>query len=283
LRPITRFTKPYLNSIEDGARWLIVGRRDPRSYAFYTQLMAGGFAPNAHIDVLLEQRIIYVCVPKNASSRIKMTLGALLGRTLRSELEAHKRKLSGLKSPKRAGLTVFHRLATDPRALRFAFVRNPYARLVSCWFSKFRVPLILAKASVNSYLAWRQQNDPSLPEGATSTLSFDEFVNFATMTAQDRVDAHWHLQAGLLDMPGIELNLIGKVESFEQDFMRVLDHVQANDALRADVIKPANVSDHVDWRSYYTNELANRVYNAYELDFDRFQYSRKLASKFDIA
>lgn len=60
------------------------------------------------------------------------------------------------------------------------------------------------------------------------------------MTAQDRVDAHWHLQAGLLDMPGIELNLIGKVESFEQDFMHVLDHVQANDALRADVIKPAN-------------------------------------------
>ena len=97
-----------------------------------------------------------------------------------------------------------------------------------------------------------KMDNPDLPEGPTNTLSFDEFVNFATMTAQDRVDAHWHLQAGLLDMPGIELNLIGKVESFEQDFRRVLDHVQANDALRADVTKPANASDHVDWRSYYT-------------------------------
>ena len=282
MRPLTRLTKPYLNSIEDEARRLIVGCRDPQSYEFYTQLVANGFAPNTFIDVLPEQRIIYVCVPKNASSRIKMTLSALLGRTLRSDWEAHKRKLSGLKSPKRVGLTVFHRLATDPRALRFAFVRNPYARLVSCWLNKFReVPLIPAKPSVDSYLAWRQQNDPSLPEGPTNTLSFDEFINFATMTAQDRVDAHWHLQTGLLEMPGIELNLVGKVESFERDFMRVLDHVQASDALRADAIKPVNVSDLVDWRSYYTNELANRVHKAYELDFDRFQYSRKLPSESD--
>ncbi len=223
MRPITRFTKPYLASIEDWARRLIVGWRDPQSYAFYTRLVAGGFAPNAHIDVLPEQRIIYVCVPKNASSRIKMTLSALLGRSLKSEWEAHKRKLSGLKSPKRVGLTVFHRLATDPHALRFAFVRNPYARLVSCWLNKFRdVPLIPANPSV--VLTWHGDSKTTCrfqTVRQVRCLSM-QFVNFVTMTAQDRVDAHWHLQAGLLDMPGIELNLIGKVESFERDFMRVL-------------------------------------------------------------
>ncbi len=141
-----------------------------------------------------------------------MTLSSLLGRNLTLEWQAHKRKLSGLKSPKRVGLTVFHRLATAPDVLRFAFVRNPYARLVSCWLNKFcEVPLILTKPSVDSYLAWRQKNDLSLPEGHTSTLSFGEFINFVTMTAHDRVDAHWYLQSGLLDMPGIDLNLIGKV------------------------------------------------------------------------
>ena len=103
------------------------------------------------------------------------------------------------------------------------------------------------------------------------------------MTAQDRVDAHWNLQAGLIDMPGIELNLIGKVESFERDFMRVLGHVQANDALRANATIPANASYQFDWRSYYTNKLANRVYKAYELDFDRFQYPRRLTSEFKVA
>jgi hypothetical protein len=280
LRPITRITKPVICSIEDGAQRLITGLHDPQAYAFYARLVAGGFAPNAHIDVLPEQHIIYVCVPKNASSRIKMTLSSLLGRTVKSELEANKRKLSGLKSPKRVGLSLFHRLATDPQTLRFAFVRNPYARLVSCWADKIRdKPLLPIHPSVDSYLAWRQKNDLSLPAGATSTLTFEEFANFAIATANDRIDGHWSLQADLLDMPGIELDLVGKVETFDRDFMRVLDHVHANGALRTSAITPANVSDHADWPNYYTNELANRVYKAYERDFDQFQYSRKLPTK----
>ena len=277
MKPITRLGRPYLSAIEEAVRRLIVGQIDPEAYAFYARLMAGGFAPNKHIEVLPEQRIIYICVPKNASSRIKMTLGALLGNFLTSELEANQRKLSGLKSPKQVGLTKFRRIATDTGTLRFSFVRNPYARLVSCWVDKFRDrPLTLNYPSVYTYLAWRQENDPSLPEGATSTLCFEEFANFAATTALERVDPHWNVQADILDMPGIELNLVGRVESFEKDFMRVLDYAHANDTLRAEAVKLVNASDNMEWTRYYTNELADRVYKAYELDFDRFQYPRKL-------
>lgn len=280
MRRITRLTKPIISSVEDEARRLIVGWRDPQAYAFYAQLLARGYAPNAHIDVLPEQRIIYICVPKNASSRIKMTLSSLLGRTVNSEWEANRRALSGLKSPKRVGLSVFHHIATDPQSLRFAFVRNPYARLVSCWLNKFcDIPLIAANPSVRSYLAWREHNDLSLPEGPTSTLSFDRFIDFATTTAKERVDAHWHLQAGLLDMPGIDLNLIGRVEYFARDFMRVLDHAQASDTLRADAIKPVNPSANGNWQNYYTSRLAERVYKTYEIDFDWFEYPTKTALK----
>jgi hypothetical protein len=278
MKPITRLSKPYISAIEEGVRRSTVGRLDPQAYAFYARLMASGFEPNRYIDVLPEQRIIYICVPKNASSRIKMTLGALLGHPLTSEREANNRKWSGLKSPKRVGLTVFRRIATDPHALRFSFVRNPYARLVSCWLNKFRnKPLITIYPVVDRYLVWRQENDLSLPEGATRTLSFEEFVNFATTTALARIDGHWQLQADFIDMPGIELNLVGRVESFTEDFTRVLDHVQATDALRTDAVKPINASDEVDWPNYYTTELANRVYKTYELDFDRFQYSSEIA------
>ena len=52
-----------------------------------------------------------------------------------------------------------------------------------------------------------------------------------TMTAKERVDAHWHLQADLLNMPSIDLNLIGRIEFFA-NFMRVVVHAQASDALR---------------------------------------------------
>jgi len=226
---------------------------------------------------LPKHRVIYVCVPKNASSRIKITLSALLGHSVTSDWAANKRKLSGLKAPKHVGLTLFHGLATDPDALRFSFVRNPYARLVSCWTNKFRdKPLVPTYPAVDSYLAWRQNNDRSLPSGAVRTLRFEEFVNFATATADERIDSHWNLQADLLDMPGIKLNLIGKIETFDKDFMHVLDHVRADDALRTDAVKPINMSDQEGWSNYYTTELANRVYKAYERDFDRFRYSRTM-------
>jgi Sulfotransferase family len=82
--------------------------------------------------------VIYVCVPKCASSCIKTTLSALVGRNLQTPEEAYERRLSGLKAPKHVSLATLWHLATSPSALRFAFVRNPYARLVSCWASKFR-------------------------------------------------------------------------------------------------------------------------------------------------
>ena len=277
MRPITRFTRPYLSAIDETFRWLVYRVRDPQAYSFYTRLMAGGFEPNRHIDVLPNHRLIYVCVPKCASSRIKMTLSKVQGRSPRSAWEANKRGLSGLKGPKHVGIKVFQRVATDPTTLRFSFVRNPYDRLVSCWTNKFRdVPLVSTNPTIRSYLMWRQENDRSLPEGIDRTLRFSDFVNFATATALTRVDAHWQLQDDLLSMPGITLDLVGKVENFANDFRRVLDHAGVEEPLLSEAIRPLNASDHEGWSTYYTRELADRVYQAYERDFDRFEYPRML-------
>ena len=228
------------------------------------------------VDVLPEQRIVYVCVPKCASARIKKTLSVLQGRQIRSSEEAYERSCSGLR--KRVGLSTLWRVATDPQALRFSFVRNPYARLVSLWAHQFRgKPLVAGSSSINSYLAWRGRVDPSLPNGAENQISFRQFVHFVTATANDRIDAHWTRQVAIVDMPGIILDLVGKVETFAQDFSRVLDHVHASPELRLQSVLPFNASTHDAWPSYYTAELANAVYRAYEPDFDRFQYPRAFA------
>jgi hypothetical protein len=228
--------------------------------------------------VLPEQRIVYVCVPKCASARIKKTLSALLGWHIQSSEEAHARQQSGLKNPKGVGISTFWRVATDPSALRFSFVRNPYARLVSLWAHQFRNrPLIPGVSSINSYLTSPARVDLSLPKGADSVISFKEFVTFVTATANDRIDAHWTPQSIITDMPGIDLDLVGKVETFANDFGRVLDHIHADSGMRNKSVLPFNASDHDDWRAYYTTELAYIVYRAYEPDFDRFQYPRAFA------
>jgi hypothetical protein len=76
-------------------------------------------------------------------------------------------------------------------------------------------------------------------------------------------------------MPGITLDLVGKVETFAHDFNQVLDHVNATPVLRAQALPPFNASDHDAWPSYYTAGLAKMVCRADEPDFDRFQHPRR--------
>jgi hypothetical protein len=107
-------------------------------------------------------------------------------------------------------------------------------------------------------------------------ISFPEFIAFVTATAKDRIDAHWTHQVAIIDMPGITLDLVGKVETFAHDFRCVLDHVHAGAELRLQSVLPFNASNHDAWPSYYATDLADAVYRAYEPDFDRFQYPRSL-------
>ena len=106
-------------------------------------------------------------------------------------------------------------------------------------------------------------------------MSFPEFVEFATATVDQRIDIHWQLQDDFATVPGLSLNLIGKVESFQTDFARVLDHIGVTNEARARYLQQAvNPSSYEAWQEYYTDALAARVYRAYERDFDKFGYQR---------
>ncbi|MGH6683992.1 MAG: sulfotransferase family 2 domain-containing protein [Pseudolabrys sp.] len=159
--------------------------------------------------------------------------------------------------------------------MRFSFVRNPYARAVSCWADKFAgKPLAPGDFFIDGYLATRQQIDVGLPVGADRTLSFPEFVIFAATAANIHHDIHLQTQDDILNMPSIKLDLIGKVETFDANFVHVLDYLNASDDIRNDAAVAINESHHDDWPNYYTADLADRIYRAYESDFDRFGYAR---------
>ena len=251
------------------------GQRDPHAAAFYSALLAKGCEPKALIDLVPTHRILYLCIPKCASTTIKMALSTLIGRAPASFEQIHKRRYSGLKSPFEVGFAAFHRLAIDPETLRFAFVRNPYDRLVSAWADKYQDrPLVPGGSSfIDKYLKFRSSTDRS-PPAAGETLSFAAFVHFAAATAADRLDPHWQPQDDILDMPGITLDLIGKVESFETDFARVLEHIGVSKVMRDSINTRLNQSPHRPWQDYYTPAAADQVYHAYERDFDRLQYPR---------
>src|ERR1035437_6726329 len=86
------------------------------------------------------------------------------------------------------------------------------------------------------------------------------------------------LQDDILNMPCLALNFIGRVETFTRDIVRVLDQVRADQQLRQAAVMPLRASPHQSWPLYYTQNLADRVYRAYERDFDRFGYPRAISA-----
>jgi hypothetical protein len=253
----------------------MAGFVDPVAADFYKRLRDGGYLPDLLVNVVPNHGIIYVSVPKAASTRIRLTLARVSGRHMRS-LATHRRaKYRGPYGPRSMTVGAFHRLAIDPKTLRFSFVRNPYARVASCWADKFRGKrLVRGDTFVNYYLAHRHEIDAALPAGGDRTLAFADFVVFAAAMAKRRCDIHIQTQDDILSMPGIKLDFVGKVESFREDFARVLDHIGASDTVRREATIPVNESRCDDWPSYYTDELADLIYHAFECDFDRFGYAR---------
>jgi hypothetical protein len=250
---------------------------DPASAHFYDKLATGGYEPDLLLNVLPAHKLLYVAVPKAASTRIRRTLAQAGGRYVMSLKPSRWFKYSGPPGPRSMTKRSFHRLATGPDTLRFSFVRNPYARAVSCWADKFRnKPLVPGDPFADVYLARRHAIDAALPAGPNCTLSFADFITFIAAVARRRCDIHFQVQDDILSMPGIRLDFIGKVETFAQDFARVLDYLRASDALRRAATATINESPHDPWARYYTPELADRLYAAYECDFDRFAYPRAI-------
>ncbi len=272
--------KRFIRANRRAIRWRIkaepVRRSHPGAYRFYAELMTHGFHPDALIDIVPDYRLIYVGVPKAASSTIKRSLSKLTA-SKTDELQAlHKRGASGLFSPSEVGVVEFHKLATAPDTLRFSFVRNPYERLVSCWADKYQGrPLVAGDPFINVYLAYRQEADRTLPHGRDAMLPFSVFVEMATATCLMRIDPHWSLQDDLISMPGITLDLIGKAENFTEDYRRVIAHIGGSEHV-ASGKSNMNVSKRSQCRDYFDDTLARRVHRAFERDFDRFGYPAAL-------
>src|ERR1700722_8358245 len=288
---LLRSIKVGARSIEVGAKRFVIDARwfanrtvtkwsDPCAVAFCDAIAAGGFNFDELINVAPSLNVIYVTVPKVASTRIRQTLAAAVGRHSISLNPRRTRRFRGPFGPRSMTPAAFPKLATDPKALRFSFVRNPYARAVSCWPDKFRgKPLVPGDVFIDAYLAGKQEIDADLPAGPDRTLTFSDFVTYAGAFATRRVDGHLQTQDSILAMPGIALEFVGRIERYSEDIMRVLDHIAARSDIRHDATKPVNSSRHGPWADYYTPELRDRVYRVYECDFDRFRYPRAVTEE----
>jgi hypothetical protein len=142
-------------------------------------------------------------------------------------------------------LTVKRCLSADLYSglFKFAFVRNPWDRLVSRY----------------SYLL-RSENHPR--HRLIKTMNFEDYL-------------HWEIRRGKMsqhtyvcDRRGkLIVDFIGRFERLHEDFAKICERLQ----LRAELPK-ANASSHRDYREYYTPATRELVAKNFQRDIQLFGY-----------
>jgi hypothetical protein len=218
-------------------------------------------------------RFVYCPVPKVACSSIKRWLLALHG--MSGEGHALHDVAAG-----RFSLRVHQR---PKRALRryftFAFVRNPWSRLVSAFVNKFVVPKPPLLEAVKRLLA----NLGAAPEQG---ISFHQFVAYLQKSDFPNENVHWRPQTLFLPKG---LHYLGKFERLPGDFDAVqarlgtrvpLFHLNKSDCSRSFATPCATLTCQElrslgtlpHYAAFYTDELIEAVGKLYAEDVRRFEY-----------
>lgn len=146
----------------------------------------------------------------------------------------------------------------DDSYFTFTFVRNPFARLVSCYESKYHVDRKKNLFHFRDYLDGYLYYD----EG------FDTFVKKICALPYRLMDRHFRLQYNLVFTleDKCRCDYIGKFESLEDGFKPIQEKNHLSP------LPHLNRTGTDDWMNYYTIETATLVYNTFKKDILEFGY-----------
>jgi hypothetical protein len=199
--------------------------------------------------VLEDMRLVYVPVPKAASTAVLWALadlgglgadqfaGSLKFETTRA-LTIHDMSIWG--DSRRLGsrpADVVRQLFESPEWLTFTLVREPVRRIWSAWVGKvlLREPRF---AGAYGDEVWF----PPVPYSADDVvLSFRRFVRAISERANAWRDRHWVPQAELLGTANVAYDVVGRVEALPSALAVVDEHLRARGAGPL-ALRPANPS-----------------------------------------
>lgn len=130
---------------------------------------------------------------------------------------------------------------------KFAFVRNPWDRIVSCYFHK-----VVTKA------------DPSFAR--CFDKSFDFFVDY--IASKDLTTANRHLRLQTRLIPYQHCDFIGKIDNFAEDLQYISDHL----GLEMIAITPRHKTEHDHYSAYYTPRTRKIIARKYREDIEVFGF-----------
>lgn len=227
--------------------------------------------------VSIKHKYLFMSVPKAACTKVKWSLHQLEGYSPPDQLSLlHSRPEDG--QPFVRSLKDFNReealeILTSPDWFRFCFVRNPYDRILSAYKSKILnddpqyVKLQDEIRRLNRY--------PTMGSGEhIGRVIFHDFVRYVHGRPDRRRDYHWRSQDNITLYDAIEYDFVGRFETFEADFTKLLRRFDAPPELVSTVPERLNKTPPLPLAAAYDRGIAQLVYEMYRKDFAGFDYRR---------
>ncbi len=209
------------------------------------------FPPRFMCD--LSQKVAYLSVPKAACTSI--TVSIMKREDIPDDYSAFR-----IRRP-----LTYERPPSGEKWFIFTFVRNPFARLVSCYESKFHTDKEKnSSAKERGYFDF----DEYLHGYLKADRGFSYFINQIIKIPWRLDNPHFCSQyQRIVWKDGKPMaDFIGKFENLEADY----EPIRAKYGFSP--LKIYNKSGHGDWRDYYTTDLAKKVYKKYKKDVQYFGY-----------
>lgn len=185
----------------------------------------------------------YFYIPKVASTSIKALCTELL--ELQVEKKFHSVDFPSMKRTE---------LLNNSKVFKFAFVRNPFDRLASCYVSK-----VLNRRDFARQEKW-------------GNISFDQFVQKVCVLTNEQMDVHFRPQHTFVsDEKGrLVVDFLGRLEKIDDDIETVFDRAGFPSSLK---LKHRVRSDREHYRGYYSERSKKMVVERFQNDLQLFGYS----------
>lgn len=228
----------------------------------------GAYDGSVDIVALHSHKLLYFAVPKVANTSIKVALSKAIDPELQAWAEENSKKTSFLRDPELRPNLYRRRILLNKFAAekyrsyeRWAFVRNPWDRLVSCYSDKVMRDIV--HDGMAESFAKHAEYRPEMP--------FEDFARTVCRMSETEANRHFRSQyTFLVDRRGkLFPQQIGHFETLGEDFDRMCRGFGIGDI----TLPTYKATKHRDYRDYYTPSLRDEVAQRYRQDIDLFGYS----------
>ncbi len=209
-----------------------------------------------------KHKFVYYDVPKAACTTVKLWMAEADGIAVKNSIHS-------ADIPR----AFYHRAASKYKDyFHFSFVRNPWDRLVSCYYNKVRDPagggVRNAVIIDGEYKGFADRYG----KGHFKRMTFADFVRFVCGIPDWMCDVHFRPQDTFLNMAAMDF--VGRFEDFRPDFRYVMEEVGAADSAAKFLSQKSMASSYEGgYRALYDDETKVLVARKYAREIERFGYA----------